>query len=161
MFPQVLCCGWGDCCVDGSEATCPCRIRWAVTEEPFPTAPGLCEGFVLTLWPTLFSTPWEKCQWSVNFQPFHYVETQDENVMVMLFKLKLFFSTPGAEFEIFWGGISEVSHIPSGDLVENLCRLGKLQRLWSEICVCWDNNILLIPILIQRAVFHWFREMAE
>lgn len=74
----------------GSEATWPCRNRRAVAEELFPTAPGLCAGFALTPWQTLFSTPWEKCQCSVNFQPFYYLETQDENAVVILFKLKLF-----------------------------------------------------------------------
>lgn len=75
--------------LSGSEAACPCRIRWTVTEELFPTAPGLCAGFVLTQWQSLFSTPLEKCQCSMTFQPFHYLETQDENAMVTLFKLKL------------------------------------------------------------------------
>lgn len=75
-----------------------------------------------------------------------------------------FFSTLGAEFEILWGDISEGSHIPHGDLVENVCRLSKLQRLWSEICVCMvilSDNIVLRPILLQRAAFRWSREMAD
>lgn len=87
MFPQVLCCAEA---LAGSEATCPCGIRWAVTEELFPTAPGVSAGFVLPRWQSLVCTAWEKCQCPRNFQPFHHLETQDENTTVTLFKLKLF-----------------------------------------------------------------------
>lgn len=73
----------------GNEDTCPCRIRWAVTEQLFPAAPGPCAGFVLTQWQSLVPTPWEKCQCPVTLQAFHYQERQDENAMVTLFKLKI------------------------------------------------------------------------